>query len=123
MDEALNGLRILAAEDEGLVALAIESILTGFGCTVVGPIATVERAVQLAREEPLDGALLDVNLRGSTVFPAADALLARGVPVILSTGYDDVSMFPERFRTLPRVVKPFDEERLGSVMRETFVKA
>lgn len=112
----LKDLRILVAEDEGIVALEIEASLQGFGCEVVGPVGKVEQALKAIQTQSVDGAVLDVNLGGVEVFPVADELLARGIPVILSTGYNDLSLFPERFRGLPCLEKPYDEKDLFDLM-------
>src|SRR3546814_5870618 len=91
-------LRILLGEDEGLIALDLETMLIELGYEVVGPASTLNE-VMAAVEADCDGALLDVNLRGELVFPAARVLLARGVPVIFSSGYDDEGQFPAEFRS------------------------
>ncbi|MDJ0386766.1 HWE histidine kinase domain-containing protein [Roseomonas sp. E05] len=80
--------RVLLAEDEPLVALELETQLQALGFTVVGPAASLQEALRLAGEEALlDAAVLDVNLRGQAVFPVADLLVRRGVPVVFATGY------------------------------------
>src|SRR3546814_9846381 len=88
-DRSLAGLRILVVEDELLVALELEMMLIGLGCDVVGPASRLEKAMQLAAAEAIDGAILDVNLRGRPVYPVATALKARGIPFLFSTGYRD----------------------------------
>jgi len=40
-DDSLVDRRILLAEDEGLVALDLESMLQGFGCRVIGPLSNL----------------------------------------------------------------------------------
>ena len=114
MQNKLANFRILIAEDESLIALNLEMMLRQFGCEVVGPVSDVEEVVRFAAQ-PLDGALVDVNLRGKQVFDALPALLERGIPVVLASGYDDTTLFPERYRALPRISKPFDETALRSV--------
>ena len=80
--------RVLLAEDEPLVAMELESQLQALGFTVVGPASTLQEALQLVGEDvALDAAVLDVNLRGQAVFPVADLLVRRGVPVVFATGY------------------------------------
>ena len=69
--QPLDGLRILVAEDNVLAAMELEQVLEDCGCETVGPAATVDQALRLAREERLDGAVLDVNLRDQAVFPVA----------------------------------------------------
>jgi CheY-like chemotaxis protein len=104
--------RILVAEDEALIAIGIESMLQSFGCEVVGPVSEVREILQVIEAEPLDGALLDVNLRGRQVFETLPDIIRRGIPVMLSSGYDDATLFPAAFRDLPRISKPFDEATL-----------
>jgi CheY-like chemotaxis protein len=104
--------RILVAEDEALVAIGIEAMLQGFGCEVVGPVSGVREILQIIAAEPLDGALLDINLRGQQVFAILPEIIGRGIPIMLASGYDDSTLFPPAFRDLPRIAKPFDEATL-----------
>jgi hypothetical protein len=64
--------------------------------------------------------VLDVNLRGVRVFGALPALRARQIPVILSSGYDNAALFPEEFRDLPVLVKPYDRRELAALLRPAF---
>jgi CheY-like chemotaxis protein len=114
----LSNLRILVAEDESLVAINLELMLQDFGCEVVGPVSEVHEVARLAATERLDGALVDVNLRGKQVFNVLPELIARGIPVVLTSGYDE-TLFPDRFRELPRIAKPFDESELRRVCLRT----
>lgn len=86
----LRGRHVLLAEDEALVALELAETLAELGCVVAGPAATLAEALRLAEQEPLDAAVLDVNLRGQAAFPAADMLVRRGVPVLFVTGYGEM---------------------------------
>ena len=70
----LSGLKVLVVEDEPLVAMALEDLLTDSGCTVVGPASSVKQGMRLIEEQAVDGAVLDVNLRGEMVFPAGRCL-------------------------------------------------
>ena len=65
----LADLRILVVEDEVFIAWEIEQRLQRLGCEVVGPVGHLKRALQLARTTALDGALLDVNIKGGVVYP------------------------------------------------------
>ena len=113
-------MRILLAEDELLVALDIEAMLRQLGHEVVGPAATVNEVERLALREDLEGALLDVNLRGARIFRVLPRLLARSLPVILSSGYDQATLFPDEFRGLPVLVKPYDARQLESMLNAAF---
>lgn len=104
-DTSIAGLRILVVEDEAIVAMLIEDALVDIGCEVVGPMTSVEKALAASMER-LDGAFLDVNVRGQPVYPVADALIARGVPVVFVTGYGEAGI-DRRFGGAPVVEKPF----------------
>lgn len=91
-----------------MLAQDLADQLTGAGCTVVGPAPTVQQALDQIDGIALDGAVLDVNLRGERSFPLAEHLAHDGVPFIFLTGYDSVTVFPERFRDSPKLTKPVD---------------
>lgn len=103
---SLSGCIILVVEDEYLLADDLCSGLEERRASVVGPAATIEHGLALLEETAhLDGAILDVNLRGEPVFPLADALIARNVPFVFTTGYD-ASAIPQRFADVSRCEKP-----------------
>ncbi len=117
----LANLNVLIAEDEGLIALNLESMLADLGCEVVGPVADVDDILVAARRMRLHGALLDVNLRGRQVFGVLPELMALRVPIVLTSGYDDATLFPLAFRSLPRLAKPFDERALRRACLDTML--
>jgi CheY-like chemotaxis protein len=102
----LQGLRVLVVEDEFLVAMDIEAMLRELACEVVGPIGNLASALQAAREETLDLALLDANLGGEPVTAVAEALIARAVPIVFCTGYQ-VENWCNRYPAAPTLMKPF----------------
>ncbi len=118
--QPLDGLRILVAEDNVLAAMELEQVLQECGCETVGPAATVDQALRLAREERLDGAVLDVNLRDQAVFPAADELARRGVRMIFATGYEDGYTFPANLAGYARLRKPYAGQELKRLLTATF---
>ncbi len=102
----LSGRRILVAEDDYMIAEEIAEMLSDAGAEALGPVPTVADAIRLAAtKDCMDAALLDVNLRGETIWPVVDALLARGVPMVLTTGYDEDAI-PRVYAHLPRCEKP-----------------
>ena len=105
-DTELSGRRILVVEDEYLIADDICAVLNEAGAEVLGPAATTDAAAALiASGERIDGALLDINLRGTMIFDIADSLAQRGIPFVFATGYDRWAI-PERFDKAPRMEKP-----------------
>lgn len=108
----LAGRAVLVVEDEMLVALLVEDLLASFGCSVIGPAPSVERALEAVGAAPqIDLALLDVNLGGRHVWPVAEALRVRGVPYILLTGYGG-GMVPDDHKGAAVLTKPFSESQL-----------
>lgn len=117
----MGGDRILIAEDESLIAMQLEDVLRDLGFEVVGPVSSVKDVLACVEgEADLSGALLDVNLRGEAVLGVLPRLKERGLPFIITSGYDAASLFPPEFRDVPRVVKPFDEEDLKHLCMTMF---
>jgi DNA-binding response OmpR family regulator len=103
---ALEGIRVLVVEDEFLVAMLIEDMLTSAGCVVAGPIPRLSDALDAVDRGTYDAAVLDVNLGGDRVYPVADALSRRNVPFVFITGYG-TSGLPGEYAERPRLGKPF----------------
>ncbi|WP_376092775.1 response regulator [Roseomonas sp. CCTCC AB2023176] len=119
---ALRGLRILVAEDEYFIADEIAEALADAGAEVAGPMATVAEALHAAQDEALDGAILDVNLSGRMVWPVVDVLAARGVPVVLATGYD-AGVIPPAHAHLPRCEKPAEAHEVARALATSIAAA
>lgn len=120
-EDGLSGLRLLLVEDEAMVAMMLEDMLDDFGCAVVGPAASVKAALELAGREGLDGAILDVNVGGEPIYPVAEALAARGVPFVFTTGYGAADI-DRRFADAPAVQKPFSAGALREALAATMGK-
>ncbi len=111
-EEDIAGRSILIVEDEFFVADSLSILLEQLDAAVVGPVADVGAALELiARTERLDGAIVDVNLRGKVAFPVVEALAARGVAMVLITGYGS-ELIPPEFSAIPRCTKPFQFSEL-----------
>jgi len=107
--------RILVVEDEMIVAWLLVEMLEQLGCHVVGPASDVSQALEIIGREPLDAALLDVNLNGELSYPVADALKARSIPFMFSTGYDR-SGLRDGYRLLPMLQKPYHGSEFEKVL-------
>lgn len=109
----LAGCRVLVVEDEFFIADDLHLALVGCGAEVLGPVPSCEDALEIiAVAQPLDFAVLDINLSGELAFPVADALAAAGIPFVFATGYEQM-IVPERFRQVRRWEKPFDPMALA----------
>lgn len=78
---------VLVVEDEFLIAMEIEDVLTSGGYGVLGPASTVAMALGLLDGETPDAAVLDVNLGKERVTPVAQALAAKSIPFLLASAY------------------------------------
>ncbi len=116
MIDPLAGRRILVVEDEILIAMEIEGALKRLGCVIIGPVGKLESALQIARDETIDAAILDVNIRGGRTYPVAKVLLARDIPFILASGYGDWAL-PEALQGQPRLTKPFRSDDVVKAVR------
>jgi CheY-like chemotaxis protein len=107
----LTGLRILVVEDEAAISLLLEDMLLDFGCEVVGPAARLAAALEAVAREKVDLAILDVNVAGEPIYPVAEALAARSIPFVFSTGYGSAGI-RDAFRDRPVLQKPFAQHDL-----------
>ena len=106
----LAGLTILLVEDHYLIAKELTDMLQSCGAEVLGPVGKLPLSPDVEQAE-INAALLDVNLRGDLVFPLADKLTWRGVPVALFTGYDH-AVLPSPYCDYPCLDKPVEQPSL-----------
>lgn len=117
-----KGLRVLIIEDESMVAMLIEDMLADLGCTIAGVASRLDEAMGKVSSLAFDAAILDVNLNGSLTHPVAEALVERGTPFILATGYG-ASGVPETLRRVPVLTKPFYQRDLEQALAAALAPA
>ena len=117
MNKLLSGRHVLVVEDEMLTLMIIEDMLADLGCDSVTAAATVDQALALISTRAFDAALLDMNLNGNKSHNVADALAARGVPFVFSTGYSTLDMRDD-YRNRPVLKKPFPYEELVEILKQ-----
>jgi len=105
---SLVGKKILLVEDSALIGKDLSDLLIQARAQVVGPAVSVQDAIELAKRNAPDAAILDVNLNGELAFPIADALRDRNVPFLFITGYGDPYVWPKHLRDVRRLTKLFD---------------
>lgn len=119
MPSELTGRKIFLVEDSPVVSSFAEDVLAELGCEVVGPAANMASARELAQEATMDGAIVDLRIRGDKIFPICEILAGRGVPFVITSGYADWTM-PEKWQDRPQLPKPYTlgdvEAALGKLL-------
>jgi len=108
--------RLLLVEDEVLVGLFMREMLEDMDFSVTDPCRTLADGMAAAKAEKFDGAVLDMNLNGESVYPLADLLTSLDVPFIFVTGYS-ADVVAERFAKIPIIQKPVAAETLARILR------
>lgn len=112
MPKSVNASRsILIVEDEPLIAMMLEDFLLSLGHEVRGTCENVRDALQAVQAADFDVAILDVNLKGESVWPVAEALRGRAIPFILASG-GHVDPPPAEFKNVPMIDKPYTIDRV-----------
>jgi len=101
----LGGMTILIVEDDFLVGHDLRSFLEAAGAAVVGPVDDIGKACTIARQDGLEGAVLDVRMFNETASPVAVELSKRNIPFIVVSGYaaDEI---PPAMRGAAYLAKP-----------------
>lgn len=102
----------LVVEDNMVIAMDTADILTGYGASNAHMASSVADALALINANPIDFALLDVNLGDQTSLPVAERLAVDGIPFILATGYGDAESVTTNYPPAEVVNKPFTTESL-----------
>ncbi|TFZ58218.1 response regulator [Methylorubrum sp. Q1] len=97
---------VLIVEDDYFWADELRRGLEKAGAVVRGPVASIEAALDaLGSDGAVDGAILDLGLRGERAYAVAERLIARRTPFLFVTGYDAGSI-PDAYTAVPRFEKP-----------------
>jgi CheY-like chemotaxis protein len=109
---------VLVVEDEPMIAMELACALESQGATVVGPFAGIRQATTAIKEGPqLNGAVLDLNLRGELSFTVADLLRDNHIPFVFTTGYG-LKDLPHRYGQIPLLTKPIDPSQVIEKLAE-----
>jgi CheY-like chemotaxis protein len=113
--------RILLVEDEYLIRMLLEDMLSDLGYEVAAAVGTIAEASESATNGQFDAAILDVNVDGKEIYPVADILAKRGLPFVFVSGYGEGSLI-ERFRGRPSLQKPFQAEQIKDTLAKLLSK-
>ncbi len=114
--------RLLLVEDEVLVGLFMGEMLEDMDFSVTEPCRSLADGMAVAKSETFDGAVLDMNLNGESVYPLADLLAAQNVPFVFVTGYS-ADVVAERFAQIPIIQKPVAADTLAQILHRHLGKA
>ncbi len=117
----LKGVSILLVEDSWHLGIALKNLLKAWGADVTGPVATAAEADRVTSESTPAVALVDLNLRGGErAYDLIDRLHARGVTVIVTSGYELLPRPPGK--AVAVLQKPFGEAQLLALLRPLIVR-
>ena len=109
-------MKILVAEDEPLVALALVERVRSLGHEPVGPARDGAEAVELARTTSPDLYLFDIQMPHLDGLEAAAQLAAEGLrrPVVIVTGGEDDNLIQRSIATAPKTANASCSSRMCS---------
>ena len=113
-------MRILVAEDETIIRLDLRALLERAGFEVCAEARDGEEAVELARSELPDVAVLDVKMPKVDGIEAARRILEeRPIPIVMLTAYgqDELVQRAAEVGVFGYLVKPFREQDLLPAIR------
>ncbi len=115
------GRRVLVVEDEPMIRLLLDDMLTDIGYTMAAEAGRLDEALSVAKHGEFDVAILDVNLNGQPITPVVDVLVARGVPFVFVSGYARRGI-PEEHGNAPLLQKPFQADGLARALAKLAAK-
>lgn len=102
----LHDRAILVVEDQPIIGMALAAAIRNANGQVVGPVASVKAALGLLDSATVSAAVLDVTLADGTVAPVIEALVERGIPIIIQSGVGLPSDLALRFPDMVVLIKP-----------------
>lgn len=118
----LTSRNVLIVEDEPLISMMLEDFLEALGHRAVATAETVKDALAAVEAGGFDLAVLDVNLKGESVWPVAKRLSEQGITFVLASG-GHVDPPPPEFDDVVMLEKPYTLDRISKVISETTASA
>lgn len=111
---------VLIIEDEPLIAMQLEDLVSGLGHTIFGTAATRTQALEVVGQGVPGLVLADIQLAdGSSGLDAVDDILAiASVPVIFITAYPERLLTGDRPEPTYLVTKPFQEAAVRAAISQ-----
>lgn len=111
---------VLIIEDEPLISMQLEDLVTGLGHEICGTAATRTQALEVVANKRPGLVLADIQLAdGSSGLDAVDDILAiDSVPVIFITAYPERLLTGDRPEPTYLVTKPFQEQTVRAAISQ-----
>lgn len=119
----LQGQSILIVEDNALIAMNLEDLLTDAGASIASSLATLGEAREVASSATITCAVLDIMLDDEEVWPVARILADRGIPFVFSSGHFEQDTLPPEWSDRRIVPKPARAKDILSALRYAIEKA
>lgn len=112
------GRKVLLVEDSALIALDAEDSLREMGAADVVLAASNGVAAKALDTGEITLAVLDFNLGRENSLPTAERLQQAGIPFVFASGYGGDGTIPERFASVPTIVKPYGTAQIEQAFAE-----
>jgi DNA-binding response OmpR family regulator len=116
----LKGVSVLIVEDDFLIFLGVELILSEAGASVAAHCPTLAEARTFIAAQPPDGhfvAVLDIRIGAETSLTLAREMRERAIPFLFYSGQGDWQSVKDQFPEAPLLSKPAHPETLVEVVR------
>ena len=120
MSKSVSG-RVMIIEDEAIIAIDLEAIVSEMGHQITGVARTEEAAIKLAEAEKPDLILSDIHLAdNSSGIDAVNRILAQhgDCPVIFITAYPERLLTGEGPEPAFLISKPYSEDQVRSAVSQ-----
>jgi DNA-binding NtrC family response regulator len=107
--------KVLIVEDDVMIRVVLADMLCELGYSVAAEAASIDEALEATRKTDSEFAILDADLKGRSVSPVADALVARDIRFVFITGHGDHGL--SAYRNRPTLRKPFQIDTLKRVCK------
>jgi PAS domain S-box-containing protein len=120
MGDVEQKIKIMAVDDEMIITMHLEELLTKFGYDVVGVTSNGEKAVEMAKKLKPDLILMDIIMPGtkSGIEAATEIRNELGIPIIFLTAFGDDSIIEKTKDSEPfgYLLKPFKSQALRATI-------
>jgi CheY-like chemotaxis protein len=113
---------VLVVEDEFIIALDLSETVQDLGYDLEGPFDGNAHALSAIKAQVPDVAILDVFTADGEVYPVADALTEKGVPIIFHSGHVPPQEMRERYPDAQACSKPCPPGELIGMVQEAVAR-